>query len=219
MFSYRTRIIYLLLLIFFSLGVFFYLLDSWQIINLEEYIPGLSQTAPLVSEHLSKPSEIDWSRLEKEKKRLEEQELKIEEESKQLSMEKEKLAQREESLNKKLEGLNAEKELFEQNKKNISNQEQNIRDMANRMQSMPPKDAVEIVANWSNSDLVKVLLEMERNAKSSGKKSVVSYLLTLFPRERAALLMSLMLDARALNEVEKNEDNLEATPNASQENL
>ena len=206
MLSYRTRIFYLLILILFSLSIFAYLLDSWQVINLEEYLPGLSKQAPLVSDAKLIPSDIDWARLEKEQKNLDERKLKIEEENTQLNIEKEKLNKREEVLAKKLEGLVAQQELFEQSKQEYYKQDQNIKDLANRIQFMPPEDAVEIIANWSNSNLVRVLLQMDKNAKASGKKSIVSYLLTLLPRERAGLIMTMMLDSNFLKESIENTD-------------
>ena len=200
--SDKAKIVYLGLLIVFCLGVFFYLLDSWQIINLENYLPGLSEEAPLAAEDQDAPSELEWRRLEKEQKRLEAQRLELEEELSQLRETKEALEERELKLEKKLEGFDKEKEAFTEAQATYKDRQKNIRDMAARLQAMPPQDAVEIISNWSNSDLLPVLLQMERNAQLEGNQSIVPYLLTLMPRERSALLMSLMIDEKAQKEEE-----------------
>ena len=173
------------------------MLDSWQIINLGNYLPGLSEKAPLVTEEQDSPSELEWRRLEKEQRRLEAERLELEEELNQLREAKETLSEKELRLEKKLESFDKEKEAFAQSQEAYKNRQKNIRDMATRLQAMPPEDSVAIISNWSNSDLLPVLLQMERNAQLEGNQSIVPYLLTLMPRERSALLMSLMIDERA----------------------
>ena len=197
MISDKAKIAYLGLLICFCLGIFLYLLDSWQIINLENYLPGLSDRSPLVAEEQEAPSELEWRRLEKEQKRLEEERLDLEEKLSQLRQEKEVLLNKERGMEKKLESFEKEKQAFLEAQDEYKDRQKNIRDMASRLQAMPPQDAVEIIANWSNSELLPILLQMERNAELEGNQSIVPYLLTLMPRERSALVMSLMIDERA----------------------
>ena len=72
-----------------------------------------------------------------------------------------------------------------------------IANMANRLTSMPPQAAVSIAAGWSNSDLVAVFRQMEEEARIAGRASIVPYLLTLMPAERAATITTLMMDADA----------------------
>ena len=199
-FSIKMKIFYLCLVILFGLGVFLYLLDSWYIINLERYLIGLSDEAPKAAEVLEEqdsPSVLEWDRLKKEQKLLEDKQLALTEELNKLEEDKEKLANREEILQKKIESLNQEKEAFAREKKAQENQRKNIQAMAERLQAMLPQEAVAIASNWSNSDLVAVLLEMERNANQAGNQSIVPYLLTLMSRQRASLLMTLMMDERA----------------------
>ena len=163
--SDKAKIAYLSLLIIFCLGIFLYLLDSWQIINLENYLPGLSEEAPLVTEDQDAPSELEWRRLEKEQKRIEEKRLELEEELSQLRNTKEALLEKEDRLEKKLESFEKEKEAFAESQESYKDRQKNITDMAARLQAMPPQDVVEIISNWSNSDLLPVFLQMERNAQ------------------------------------------------------
>ena len=202
MISEKAKIAYLGLLILFCFGIFVYLLDSWQIINLENYLPALSEEAHLLAEEEDAPSELEWRRLEKEQKRLEEERLDLEEELSQLRKEKEKISEKETELEEKLESFDKEKQAFLETQDAYKDRQKNIRDMATRLQAMPPQDAVEIIANWSNAELLPVLLQMERNAELEGNQSIVPYLLTLMPRERSALVMSLMIDERARKDEE-----------------
>ncbi len=203
-FSDKSLIVYFSLIILFCLGIFLYLLDSWQLIKLGEFLPGLSQDAPLVTDEQNPPDELEWLRLEKEQKRLEEQQIKLAEEKNILEEEKSKIKEREIGLEKKIESFQLEKDAFADSKKEYQNRKKNINDMARRLEAMPPQDAVEIITNWNNSDVLPVFLQMERNAQLEGGDSIVPYLLTLLPRERSALLMNLMLDERAQEEDDKN---------------
>ncbi len=193
-FSNKIKILYLSLVILFSLGVFLYLLDSWYIINLENYLFGLSEEAPLASQEKDIPSVLEWNRLEKEQRVLADRQLVLAQELSKLEEEKEKLASKEEILQKKIEGLSQEREAFGEAKKEYENYRKNIQAMAERLQAMLPQEAVAIVSNWNNTDLVAVLLQMERNAQQAGDQSIVPYFLTLMPRERSSLLMTLMMD-------------------------
>ena len=196
LFSNKVKIFYLLIVIFFCLGSFLYLLYSWGILNLADYIPGLNKEAPLVAQDHDAPDDLEWERLKKEQERISEQRLNLEKEFNELHKEKENLGSREEALQQKIDSLEKERNTFIEAQNSRKDYKQNIRDMASRLQSMPPQEVVDIVANWSNSDLLTVFLQMERNANEQGNQSIVPYLLTLMPRARAALLMSLMIDEK-----------------------
>jgi len=72
-----------------------------------------------------------------------------------------------------------------------------IRNMANRLGSMPPDNAVAIVAGWSNSDLVDVFKQMEKNAADAGQTSIVPFLITKLPGARAQVITNIMMDSEA----------------------
>ena len=190
----RLKISFLFLLIVFALGLFFYLLDSWQILNIENYLPGLSEEAPLVGKDLDTPTELEWQELKKEREKLEERELKFTEELKQLKEEQETLSGREGNLKHKIAGFNKEQERFKKLQEAYQDRKKNVKAMAERLQAMPPNEIIEIIENWTNRDLIQVFLEMEKNAQEAGETSIVPYLLTLLPKERSALLTTLMLD-------------------------
>lgn len=196
-FSDRVKILYLSLVILFALGVFFYLLDTWGIIRLEEHIPFLSEEPPIVDQSDDSPTELEIERLQKEEERLKEQELKLQELKASLEMQKAELEKKSEEIEEKRNSLEAEKSRLEEEKKAEINRERMIENMARRLGNMPPDDAVAIVEGWSNADLVDVFLEMESLAEEEGRQSIVPFLMTKLPRERASVITSLMMDERA----------------------
>ena len=192
----KVKISYLLLVIFFCMGIFFYLLDSWQIINLEDYVPWLSEEVPLVAEDVDAPSELEWESLRKKEKLLKEQQLQLQEQTKRFEEQKQNLQNGREELQAKIDSLEKEKAAFHKRQERYDDYQTRLSQMATRLKAMPPEDVASIISSWSNSDLKEVLLQMERDAEANNELSIVPYLLTLMPRERAALLMALMLETR-----------------------
>jgi len=195
--SEKFKILYLLLVILFAMGVFVYLLDSWDIIRLEEKIPLLAHEPPRVDESEDSPTEIELERLKKEMDRLKDEEIRLQEQASRLDEDKGAMQKERERLEELRKGLEDEKKKIEEQRKAELERARTIREMASRITAMPPDDAVAIMAGWSNPDLVDVFLQMEKNADEAGSASIVPYLMTKLPRERAALITSLMMDEEA----------------------
>ena len=213
-FSDKVKIVYLTFVIFFALGVLAYLLDTWGVINMEEYIPFLEEESPLVAEDADEPGLLEWERLEKEEIRIEEERIKLEEERLKLEETLAAIKAKEEELAARERGVSEEKQQIAENQAARFQREEMIRNMATRMTNMPPQDAVAIMAGFSNTDLVDVLLQMEDNAVQAGQQSIVPFLMTLLPRDRAALLGTLMMDeeARRLPRTDLGEETVDPGP-------
>ncbi len=196
-FSDKVKIVYLSLVILFASGVFVYLLDTWGIIRLEEYIPYLSSEPPRVPDDQDSPTELALERLKKEQEKLEEEKQKLQEMKADLEIKNEEFQKKMAELDEKQKGITDEKVQLESRRKSESTRQLKIDQMSRRLNDMPPDDAVAIVAGWSNSDLVDVFLQMEKNAENEGRPSIVPYLLTKLPRERAAIVTTLMMDEKA----------------------
>ncbi len=196
--SDKIKIIYLLMVILFAMGVFTYLLDTWGIIKLEESIPWLKKDPPRVADSADNPTLIELERLKKERERLKDKETKLSERELALKTREAELTKREEKLQEGHRGLQQEiKKVQQQQAANLKRRNL-IRDQAVRFGNMAPQDAVRIMAGLSNSDLVDVLREMERSAAEQGRQSIVPFLLTLLqPPERSQIISALMLDPRA----------------------
>lgn len=195
--SDKIKIFYLIVVIMFSMAVFAYLLDSWGLINLENYIPGLAEEASLVGSNEDHPTELEWIKLKKEQAHIQEERIKLDEQLLKLEKLREDLKNKEADLAKREKGLEEAKKLFTETKKESFQREKMISEMADRLTSMPPQDAVKILAGWSNTDTVDVFWKMEENSQAAGRQSIVPFLLTLMPSGRAATLTTLMMDAQA----------------------
>lgn len=196
-FSDKVKVAYLLLIILFSLGVLTYLLDTWGVIRLEERFPFLKKEPPIVSATQDSPTLLEIERLNKEKERLNDLETQLKERQASMDEKQNEIKKYESELKELRKGLEEErKRLVEQRKAELE-RKQLITVMAERLGNMPPPDAVAIVAGWSNGDLVDVFREMERSATAEGRQSIVPFLMTKLPRDRAAVLTTLMMDSEA----------------------
>jgi len=194
--SDKIKIVYLTLVIFFSLGVFAYLLDSWNIIQLEEYLPFLKKEPPIVDFNEDNPTELELQKMRKDQERLIDEELRLKEQAEKLKGNKLELEQKLEEIQEMKKGLEEQLAMMEATKEKEQSRQKKIRAMAARIYSMPPDDSVAIVAGWSNTDLVEVFIQMEKDADAEGRQSIVPYLMTKLPRDRAAVITSLMMDEK-----------------------
>ncbi|MBL8020834.1 MAG: hypothetical protein JNM27_14280 [Leptospirales bacterium] len=195
--SEKIKIVYLTLVILFSLGVFVYLLDTWNVITLRDHIPFLKKEPPIVGDEADDPARIEEDRLRKEEERLKELEIKLKEMEAKLGEENATVKKQSEEIELMRKGLEEERRRLEEAKQAAFKRQKTVKEMATRILNMPPDDAVAILANWSNSDAVDVFLQMERDAEAEGRQSIVPFLLTKLPRERAGLITTLMMDELA----------------------
>ncbi len=196
-FSDKIKIIYLSLVILFSLGVFVYLLDTWGIIRLEEFMPLLSRTPPVVAQDQDSPTELELERINKEREKLEDRERELKELESSLKEQKAELEMKLQEIEELKKGVAEEKSRIAEEKQAQAERSVMIQNMAGRLGAMPPDDAVSIARGWSNTDLVDVFLQMERDAEEAGRPSIVPFLLTKLPRERASIITTLMMDEEA----------------------
>ena len=194
--SDKIKIIYLSLVIFFAIGVFVYLLDAWNIIRLNEYLPFLEEDPPIVEFDQDSPTELELQKLRKDQERLIDEELRLKELSEKLETEKTEMQQKLEEIQEMKKGLEEQVSMLEETKEKELSRQKKVKAMAARIYSMPPDDSVAIVSGWSNTDLVEVFIQMEKDAEAEGRQSIVPYLMTKLPRDRAAVITSLMLDEK-----------------------
>ncbi len=195
--SEKIKIIYLTLVILFSLGVFVYLLDTWHIIRLKDHIPYLKNEPPVVGEEADDAGLRKEEQLQKEEQRLQEMEQRLKEAEAKLSEQSGNVQKQQEEIELMRKGLAEERKKLEEQKQLAFQRQKTVKEMSGRLLNMPPDDAVAICANWSNADVVDVFLQMERDAEAEGRQSIVPFLLTKLPRERAGILTTMMMDERA----------------------
>jgi len=192
--SDSTKVVYLILMIVFIIIVGLFWMDYIGLINLGKiYHHYIVTEAPSVVDAADdEPSLIEREEFEKEKDKLlqrieelDKREAKITEAEKVISKEKEKLEQ----LQK---GLDQEKKALELEKKKYSGYKKNVMDLAKKIESIPPQDAVDIMVQWEETLIIDVLRKIDQNAAREGRMSVSTYLLSLMPKEKASRVMYLM---------------------------
>lgn len=192
--SPKVKIVYLIFLILFSISVLFYLLDTWNIVSIRNYVPFLSNSPAIVSDSTDNIALIEDERRRKEEERLAELDLKLKELEANLQTEQDNLEAKKKEYEELKAGLAEEKKRFEEAQKSAVERNKIIGEMANRLNNMPPNDAVEILGGWSDADIVDVFLQMESSAQTAGTPSIVPFLLTKMPRDRASIITSQMMD-------------------------
>lgn len=190
----RTKIIYLAVLILFILTVGLFWLDFIGFINLGRTIRSytVSEPASVLETAGDEPSLVEREEFEKEKEKLGERieeldrrEAKITENEKEIERQKEKL----EEIKK---GIDIEKKKVEEEKKTYSGYKKNVMDLARKIVSMRPEEAIEIMIKWEDPLVIDVLRQIDTDAADAGRISITSYLISLMPRDRASRVMYLM---------------------------
>jgi flagellar protein FlbB len=190
----RAKIFYLLILIVFIIIVGIFWLDYIGLINMNKVIRSYTDrdAASVLNASDDEPSLIEREEFEKQKEKLNERieqldkrEATIEQTEKELDKEKEKLQE----IRK---GLNLEKDKIEKEKKMYSGYKKNVVDLAQKIYSMRPEEAIQIILHWEDPLIIDVLRQIDADAADAGKMSISSYLISLMPRDRASRVMYLM---------------------------
>ena len=192
--SDRAKLVYLIALIIFIVAAGLFWLDYIGLFDMEKRLGGIfRKEAPLVLDAGDdEPSLIEREEFEKEKQKflervedLDRREAKIVETEKTLESEKEKL----EDVRK---GLDIEKKKLDNEKKRYAGYERNVRDLAGKVTSMRPEEAVEIMIKWEEPLIVDVLGRIDADAVEQGRRSISPYLISLMPRDKASRILYLM---------------------------
>ncbi|MGL4369867.1 MAG: periplasmic-type flagellar collar protein FlbB [Spirochaetota bacterium] len=192
--SGKSKVIYLVMLILFLIGLGFFWLDSIGLINVDKFFGKVfhRESESVLYAGDDEPSLIAKEEFEKEKDRLQER---IEE-----------LDRREALIGEQEKGLLSEKDKFEEMKRSLAQDQKkfseeknrytgyrkNVADLANKIENMPPKDSVPIMTKWEDTLLIDVLRQMDTNAANAGRQTITAYLISLMPKDKAARIMYLM---------------------------
>lgn len=146
-------------------------------------VANLEDSALLERQRFEKRS----SELELWEQELERREQKIESREAELDQMLEDLKEREEALKNREKSFNERANMYENRKANL---EQN----AEYLIGMPPEDAVNILKEMDDQDVIDTMRTAQRLAEEAGEVSIVSYWLSLMPSERAATIQRKMTD-------------------------
>ena len=191
--SEKSKIIFLFLIIVFLLGVGVLWLDYMGLINLTKTASMFNKDeASVLYADDDEPSLMKLEELEKNKEQLKERTEDLDRrEALLLEQEKSSNADKD-KIQEMRAGIELERKKLENEKNKYSGYKKNIVDLAQKIESMPPKEAVAIMINWDDPLIIDVLRQIDQNALDAGAMSVTSYLISLMPKEKASRVMYLM---------------------------
>ena len=184
--SDKFRIAYLIFVIIFLIisGIFW--LDYLGLITIGEIVKGAY--SPSIEKKGLPPTkdskiELRKEELSKEKERLKEYEEKLKDKERKLKEWEEKLKKREEEIIEMKKELEKVKKQLEEEKKLYKSEEERIKDIAKKITSMPPEDAVNIMINWDDLLIIRIIRQIDKNAEEEGVQSISPYLLSLMQKK------------------------------------
>lgn len=192
--SEKSKLLYLVILIIFLVGVGFFWLDYIGFLNMEKVFQGLyKKEAPsvLYSDD-DEPSLIQKEEFEKAKVKLSERVESLDKREAMIQEKEKELADFQEKLDEVKKSLDLEKEKLEKEKKQYSGYKRNVEDLAKKIGNMPPEKSVNIMVKWEEPLIIDVLRQMDADATAAGRSSITSYLISLMPEKKASRIMYLM---------------------------
>jgi len=191
--SSRSKILYLVILIFFLIGLGVFWLDYINLIDMSRYFQSFKgQPESVVNAADDEPSLIEKEEFEKEKDKVQERVEELDKREALIAEQEKELVSEKDKLEQVRKGLELEKKKIEDEKKKDSGYRKNVIVLANKIANMPPDDSVKIMVNWDDPLIIDVLRQMDADSEAAGKMSMTSYLITLFPKDKASRIMYLM---------------------------
>lgn len=190
----KSKIFYLMILIIFVSIVGIFWLDYIGFFNLSKVIGTYYEkdVPSVVDATDDEPSLIEREEFEKEKNKLRERIEQLDKREAQIGEIEKTLDEERGKIAEIKKGLELEKTKLEKEKNQYSGYKRNVGVLARKIESMRPREAVEIIVNWEETLIIDVLRQMDANAEEAGTNSITSYLISLMPRIKASRVMYLM---------------------------
>jgi len=185
----------LLLLVAIILGGMYWfdhlgLLDYRRVIGpLSQYLPRFMQRGEVEDDD---PFLLEREWLFKQDEVLKAREETVEQQSAMLEQKELELKETEAKLAEETKRLEEEKKVLSERRNEYDNYSENIDTQASYFVSMPPKAAVERLAELDDLLVIDILRRIDRNAEDEGRQSVVPYYLSLMDPDRAGMIQRKM---------------------------
>ncbi|EQA36947.1 hypothetical protein LEP1GSC047_2563 [Leptospira inadai serovar Lyme str. 10] len=184
----KARAVYLVLLILFLLLIGFFAFDYFQIIDASEFFPFLKKEPGLVNADAESPSELEKLEFRKEMERLAKDRDEILQKEEEIKKERERLDAELEKIGELKRGLTTKEKELKSAEAEKNSREKLVKVLADKVANMPPDNAVQMLTNWPDKDIIDVFIQMDKDAEQDGRQTITTYLLTLFPAERRATI-------------------------------
>ena len=199
----KKFVMFLIFSIFFLLLIGVYVLTYTGMITTLPWESWMKNDNPLVSDDPDSPSEYDKLDFKKKQDKLAELEEKLHQQQEQLNTRQAQIDQKEQELIEIRKGLQEERRKISLLTQDIEDRKKKIKDLANKVTSMPPEKAVEMMRRWRHSDVIDVIRQIDKDALAEDTPSLTPYLLTLFsPEERADITNKILLPNITVNQEE-----------------
>ncbi len=191
--SDKSKVLYLLLLIFFLSAIGLFWLDYIGLMDLSSYARKFrSEPESVMDASGDEPSLVQREEFLKEKDRIMEREEDLDKREALLAEREGELNTERNRLEEIKKGLELERKKLEDDQKKYSGYRKNVEVLAEKMANMPPDESVKIMEKWEDPLIIDVLRQMDANALAEGRASITSYLITLFQKEKASRILYLM---------------------------
>ncbi len=190
------RIIVLLLLVLVLLGGGAFWFDVLGLINARELLQpilqpiGLGRAAPVAPPE--DPDLLDRLRAERRQEQLVLQEEELDRRRRELDEAEEEFERRLQELEDRETTLAEREESFDQREAEYEDRRANLRRNAQTLQNMPPEQAVAILEDYEDQDLVSILRITDEIAEEEDELSLVPVWLSQLPPDRVARIQRLL---------------------------
>jgi flagellar protein FlbB len=190
----RIFILFLLLIVLTLGGIIWFdylgLVDAKSMISPVYRLLGFEKRSSVAS--ADDPNLLDRERLAKEQDALALRQQDLDTRSSALAQKEKELNQLGQDLNDRDAALTAREKAFNDQVKAFDNRRVNIAQNATYLTSMPPANAVAIMAKMGDQDVIDIFRTVEQQAQKAGVDSVVPLWLSMLSADKAADLQRKM---------------------------
>ena len=190
----RIFILFLLLIVLTLGGIIWFdylgLVDAKSMISPVYRLLGFQKRSSVAS--ADDPNLLDRERLAKEQDALALRQQDLDTRSSTLAQKEKELNQLGQDLNDRDAALTAREKAFNDQVKAFDNRRVNIAQNATYLTSMPPANAVAIMAKMGDQDVIDIFRTVEQQAQKAGVDSVVPLWLSMLSADKAADLQRKM---------------------------
>jgi flagellar protein FlbB len=190
----RIFILFLLLIVLTLGGIIWFdylgLVDAKSMISPVYRLLGFEKRSSVAS--ADDPNLLDRERLAKEQDALALRQQDLDTRSASLAQKEKELNQLGQDLNDRDAALTAREKAFNDQVKAFDNRRVNIAQNATYLTSMPPANAVAIMAKMGDQDVIDIFRTVEQQAQKAGVDSVVPLWLSMLSADKAADLQRKM---------------------------
>ena len=152
---------------------------------------GIKNDTALSSQALA-TADIDEDRYLRRMEALELKAAELDKREAGLKAQEEEILQRLQALDEREAAFEEKEKTFNETVNRYDNERVNLRQNAQYLTGMPPQNAVDILLNMDDQDVIDTLRMVEEIAQEEGSTSIVSYWMSLMPSDRAAVLQRKM---------------------------